>query len=73
MDTPRTIVVNHEREHRRPDLPYIHQELEEAQAAARTLYELHPEPSAIAPLCEALLHAIGEISREMRTMTDWRD
>jgi hypothetical protein len=65
MDTPRTIVVDNERAYDRPNLSYIRQQLEEARAAARTLCELHPEPSAIAPLCEALLHAIGEVSREM--------
>lgn len=72
MNTPLTIVVNHERVYGRPNLPYIHQQLDEARAAAQTLYELHPEPSAIAPLCRALLHAVGEVSREMSEMTDRR-
>jgi ribosomal 50S subunit-associated protein YjgA (DUF615 family) len=71
MDIPITI-VDHEKAYDRPNLSYIRQQLEEAQAAAQTLCELHPEPSAIAPLCEALLHAIGEVSREMNKIADQR-
>lgn len=51
-----------------PDLPYIHQQLQEAQAAARSLYELFPDPAAVAPLYQALLHALVEINREIGAM-----
>jgi len=49
----------------RPDLPYIHHQLQEAQEAARSLYESHQEPASAGALYKALLHALVEVTREM--------
>jgi hypothetical protein len=47
-----------------PDLAYIAIQLEEARAAARTLYELYPDPSQVEPLYRALMDALAEIAGE---------
>lgn len=47
------------------NLPRIYQLLGEAQAAARTLYEVNPDPLRVEPLYRALQDAHTEIAREL--------
>jgi hypothetical protein len=55
-----------------PDFASIRNHLLEAQAAARTLYELYPDPKAIEPLYQALASALAEVAHEARTRAGGR-
>jgi hypothetical protein len=58
--------------HRTLDRAYIAIQLAEARAAARTLYELYPDPRGVEPLYRALEHALDEVARAVDTAEDRR-
>jgi hypothetical protein len=47
---------------RAPDLVHAAMQLVEARAAARTLYELYPDPATVEPLYRALERALAEVA-----------
>jgi hypothetical protein len=58
---------------RTPNLAYIQLQLQEARAAAQTLYELYPHPAQVEPLYQALRHALAEVAREVAKAADHRE
>ncbi len=49
----------------KPDIHHMYILLEEAKAAARSLYELYPDPSTVEPLYCYLANALREIVAEL--------